>query len=184
MRSGTESSHPTFSTNLRTFYAAQAVETTPQLLGRRIPRRPLPDHPEERVVQSAREAIEEKVLAALRILFQSGKRGCTECHTLSDKLPSLLESKLIKKVTIAKAGIPRIWFEHARFDHSAHRAIDCKECHENAPRSRVSSDILLPGIKTCVRCHGPSQSQGSVVSGGAESACIECHGYHNGDQPC
>jgi hypothetical protein len=167
---------------LRTLYAAQAVETNPRLLGRPIPRQSLPDRPLDRDVQTAQQAVEEKVLTALRVLFQSEKRGCTECHKLSNKLDPLIDSKQLEKATIPRANIPRIWFEHAHFDHSAHRAIDCLSCHENATKSRVSSDILLPGMKTCVKCHGRLRSQGAVVSGGAEDACTECHGYHNCDQ--
>jgi ribosomal protein L40E len=35
-----------------------------------------------------------------------------------------------------------------------------------------SSDILLPGIKTCQKCHAPGPDH-------AESRCFECHTYHD-----
>jgi hypothetical protein len=169
--------------DLETFYAAQAVEANPQLLARRVPPRRLPDQNDERLVQTAKAAIEFKVQTALRGLFQSGKRGCTECHESAAYRQPLVESKQIDALTIPTADIPRIWFEHARFDHSAHRAIECVACHGDAKSSRESSKILLPKLETCVRCHGASRRHGSVISGSAGDACTECHDYHNGDQP-
>ena len=80
-------------------------------------------------------------------------------------------------------NVPAIWFQHARFDHVAHRALKCESCHAGVEQSRDHHDVLLPGIATCLQCHGPAGSgpDGSA-RGGASSGCTECHRYHNGDR--
>ena len=93
MRSGTESSPRASSTSFGRSTLRRPSRPTPGCWVARIPRRSLPDRPLDRDVQTAQQAVEEKVLTALRVLFQSGKRGCTECHRLSNKLDPLIDSK-------------------------------------------------------------------------------------------
>lgn len=73
---------------------------------------------------------------------------------------------------VASAGVIRRWFQHAKFDHDAHRGFSCVNCHAKALTSTESSDILLPGIATCKTCHAPGP-------GHADSRCSECHTYHD-----
>ncbi len=61
---------------------------------------------------------------------------------------------------------------HARFDHEAHRPVTCVSCHANSLTSTESSDVLLPGIETCKKCHAPGPEH-------AESRCFECHTCHD-----
>jgi hypothetical protein len=91
-------------------------------------------------------------------------------------------------VAIAPPNVPVIWWRSARFDHSAHRGLSCRACHDRAypdsPRaSHQSKDVLLPGKAECLECHSPRRqgSGKSTVSGGADFRCVECHRYHNGD---
>jgi hypothetical protein len=105
-----------------------------------------------------------------------GQTTCQKCH------PALDPAKGVNQ-TIAPAEIPAVWFKHARFDHTAHRAVDCRECHEQATKSTASADVLLPGIATCVKCHAPVSGVGQAATGGARHDCITCHTYHGGDQP-
>jgi hypothetical protein len=79
---------------------------------------------------------------------------------------------------------PEHWFPDATFSHSAHQAVECAECHTRALTSVSGSDLLMPTIATCRRCHdGSSSPQGSPVkTGQAESGCFLCHLYH-GAQP-
>ena len=63
------------------------------------------------------------------------------------------------------------WFPHARFDHHAHRMMKCADCHD-AERSTQSSDVLIPTIDKCKKCH-------NATAGKARSDCVECHGYHD-----
>jgi len=72
----------------------------------------------------------------------------------------------------APANITLQWLPHSRFDHDAHRGFSCTGCHQNALMSTETSDILIPGIATCQKCHAPGPD-------GAESRCFECHTYHD-----
>jgi hypothetical protein len=73
---------------------------------------------------------------------------------------------------IAEANVTTRWMPHAKFDHEAHGGFTCVNCHEKVLRSSDSSDLLLPGIKTCQTCHAPGPDH-------AESRCFECHTYHD-----
>jgi hypothetical protein len=182
---------------LRQFYQAQAVEADPELLRRFVPPRRKPGEPEVPTPDRIGHAVDDRVLTAVKILFGSsvddeplrrhklplGRRGCVECHVLSPSPDSLIQADAIRGVAIEPVEVPKIWFERARFDHSAHRAVECNECHADAKKSKTSTDVLLPGKKQCVECHGPAAGRGSEVRGGAEDSCTECHRFHNGDHP-
>ncbi|HEY1424858.1 MAG TPA: cytochrome c3 family protein, partial [Candidatus Acidoferrum sp.] len=73
---------------------------------------------------------------------------------------------------VTPASITLQWLPHARFDHDAHTGFSCAGCHANALTSAQESDILIPGIATCQKCHAPG-------AGFAESRCFECHTYHD-----
>lgn len=108
-----------------------------------------------------------------RRLFQlSG--GCVYCHIEKtdaeqpafDNLPAFLATNLRNR-----------WLPHSKFRHDAHRMLSCTECHD-AKASTATSDVLLPKLDTCARCHNASK--------GARSDCVECHNYHarrHGNEP-
>jgi hypothetical protein len=161
-------------------YAGQYISPNPALSGRRIPLRPLPGRPETPERQEARQEIERQVRAAERNLF--GPKKCGECHVYDWGPASPVQVKATK--------VPEVWLPSALFDHSSHRAVRCLECHERAfpqskSASRHSTDVLLPSIKDCVKCHSPSHLDGDGIStvGGASFDCTECHRYHNADAP-
>ena len=54
-------------------------------------------------------------------------------------------------------------------DVAQHKSVKCDDCH-HATQSRLTSDVLMPGISDCVACHSP---KGKVVA-----ECITCHSYH------
>ncbi|HUI26422.1 MAG TPA: hypothetical protein VL403_10100 [Candidatus Kryptonia bacterium] len=103
-----------------------------------------------------------QIAAAEELLYQPKNTGCQLCHTLA------AAAELPKVVATA---IPSYWFAHARFDHRTHRELRCLACHEKAPTSQDTADVLLPGIEICRQCHMPSA--------GARSGCVECHRYHD-----
>jgi len=49
--------------------------------------------------------------------------------------------------------------------------VECESCHTGARKSRKTSDVLIPAMKSCVQCHGES--------GTALDECATCHLYHN-----
>ena len=70
---------------------------------------------------------------------------------------------------------PRRWFVGSVFDHDAHRAMKCLECHGQAPVSADTSQVLMPVRDSCVQCHHSPTS----ASRGAGADCQTCHLYHD-----
>ncbi len=70
---------------------------------------------------------------------------------------------------IAKPVFVDRWMLRSDFDHRKHRNVNCNDCHQ-ATQSRLTSDVLMPGIASCVTCHSPA--------GKVAAECITCHSYH------
>ena len=83
---------------------------------------------------------------------------------------ALKDARGEKPPAVAATRIPQRWLPHSRFDHRAHRPLACAECHK-APESTRTADVLLPSVTVCRECHRDS--------GGARTACVECHRYHD-----
>jgi hypothetical protein len=119
--------------------------------------------------------------SAVRLM---GEARCGKCHQhepVEDGKPLPTE--------VVPPQLPSIWLPHARFDHAAHRAMQCFECHDRN-RLVTSQDGMKPGldsrqpiiddIEKCQQCHAPTTKWGTP---GARHDCAECHRYHGGDQP-
>ena len=134
--------------------------------------------------------------------FLLWRKTCSQCHTLGKWSPGAIEAKhqvpyqpmtlddlrhfvetfnrpeLFLEPIYAQipqiwpAGVTLRWMPHAKFDHEAHRPFTCESCHAKALTSTETSDVLVPGIETCKRCHAPGPEH-------AESRCFECHTYHD-----
>ena len=157
--------------------------------------RPLP--PKMRVL-TAPQWISEHTAVAEELLWH---KTCAQCHTLTttpledtriarwsatDAKPiasargaesysnsnAMLASVSMKLPDIAPANTTLTWMPHAKFDHDAHRGFTCVSCHVKALTSTEASDLLIPGIETCKKCHAPGPEH-------AESRCYECHTYHD-----
>ncbi|HLW76368.1 MAG TPA: cytochrome c3 family protein, partial [Bryobacteraceae bacterium] len=111
--------------------------------------------------KNAAEWIAQRVADAETLLW---RKSCVECHTLNAMAGGL--------PVVAEAAITPRWMKHAMFNHRAHQMLDCAQCHAQAMQSEKTSDVLLPGIDTCRRCHrtGPEA---------AAANCAECHLYHD-----
>jgi hypothetical protein len=132
-----------------------------------------------------REWVAERTAEAEDLLR---RKTCKQCHTLFTKAEAgdgrILGASGQKDEAwnsgahaggtfeVAKANITAQWMPHAKFDHDAHRGFSCESCHEKALTSTETSDVLLPGISTCKKCHAPGPEH-------AESRCFECHTYHD-----
>jgi predicted CXXCH cytochrome family protein len=114
------------------------------------------------------------------------KTACAACHPL-DTPPDPAGAP----PRVLPPQVPAVWFRHARFSHTAHRAADCRVCHpqaypttaagdRNPSASRSHQDVLLPTLATCLQCHADPTPAGGL---GARKDCVQCHGYHNGDAP-
>lgn len=99
-----------------------------------------------------------KTTDAERKLF--GKT-CLECHawSYSGSPPDVAPVRMTGR-----------FLHHGRFDHAAHRPIQCDACHTTAASSEKTSDLLVPGLETCASCHAKGRVAGDP--------CAECHRYH------
>lgn len=165
-------------------YAAQHIEQNKIELKPRILPLPPTGRSNEPELVEARKAVEGKVQKAEELLFGSSR--CGKCHQYETPAGEPIEALGAwdpkKIVRTKKSNIPEVWFPSVQFDHSAHRAVDCRECHKGAylktPKERENEDVLLPDQKTCATCHHPPGAGGSAA---ASSDCTECHRYHNAD---
>jgi hypothetical protein len=134
------------------------------------PERPLPGWKRGEPV-SAREFawVNHQLEQVEHVLFDGGG-GCRHCHrekTVPEKRPGGLPIY----EPPGMLGLEKPWYEHSVFDHDSHKMLTCTECHA-ARDSTVASDVLLPRLETCQRCHNDSGR-------GARSDCVECHVYHD-----
>jgi hypothetical protein len=88
--------------------------------------------------------------------------GCALCHEVAWRENSVPQ--------VTAPATPDRWLPGASFSHAAHGAMACAECHA-ASASALTSDVILPTQRSCVRCHSPK--------GGASDSCTSCHIYHN-----
>jgi hypothetical protein len=154
---------------LEGFYANQLLKGNASLLKGPVVRLPGKDPETAKLGQE----IEEKVKTAMQRLFT--KNTCLECHRTKGG------DKGLASLQIVPPNIPSVWFQHAVFNHSAHRAMRCADCHADVEKSKVATDVLIPDKVKCLECHSPPGSSGGA-KGGARFDCVECHRYHNGDQ--
>jgi predicted CXXCH cytochrome family protein len=121
-----------------------------------------------------------KSAAALRIVFDE-RRGCAYCHYAiggdgawdTDKiLADALPPKASPPHVVAQVSLRLRFLPQARFDHASHRGMTCDDCHA-AREAQTSSEVLIPGIDNCVKCHGSENA-----SLRAQSTCLTCHVFH------
>jgi hypothetical protein len=183
---------------LKQLYTAQAVKADPDLLRQFVPPRPVPGRSLPRANPQIKQAIDEKLLTAAKLLFGSavdenvrrqaklpaGRRGCVECHVLKPGGWPIVSVGSLAALEIEPPLMTPVWQTHAVFNHQTHRALGCGECHAAATKSKQNGDErLLPDITQCLACHAPAGSQKAGQAAGASTACTECHRYHNGDHP-
>ena len=140
------------------------VRSHPDVIGnetRPVPERRVPGRATDGPMTRAEwDWVNEQIGQADRVVFQ-GAGGCRYCHTVESADAGW---------RVAKPNIPDRWLPHSRFRHDSHRMLGCTECHA-AVTSTQTSDVLLPSIESCRKCHGPKD--------GAKSDCVECHLYHD-----
>jgi len=110
------------------------------------------------------EWIDLQVTLGDRLLFD---KGCKLCHVMVESNTPL--------PAVAKSSIPERWLLHANFSHNSHRLLTCVACHNGAPDSRDTKDVLLPGIASCRSCHEQQGGKRDAANGN----CSECHAYHD-----
>ncbi len=134
--------------------------------------RPLPGLNIPREEKEAVERIKRNVGGAESFLFQEdlgkaiqfvfkGKTTCGLCHSYEGKPGDAIPSRIVP------TNVTPLWYPHAMFNHRAHRAAKCQECHQGALESTSSANILIPGIENCRTCHSAS----TMVDGKSAAEC-------------
>ena len=165
---------------LEDYYTAQYLKGNTAPFAQPIPLRPLPGKLPEEETKQALKVVKDKVDTAERYVWS--KSTCVECHERE-------QDDKTNTDRIAPTNVPDLWYPHAVFDHSAHRAVDCLQCHapiagegqSGSEASLTQIGMSLPQVETCQKCHAPRSGSGGAAHGGARFDCTECHRYHNGD---
>ena len=149
---------------------------------------PRPAEPEPTALQ---ERVERAMADSMRLAQQRlyvGAQTCEKCHHYAERRADNPQYP----TRISPVSTPTVWMTRARFDHTAHRAVDCQHCHSRAfsagkadpksaggplaPEYRHPPD--LPGVAVCRECHGPAGG----TRGGVRHGCTDCHTYHHADR--
>ena len=150
---------------IREYYAQKALigdfggDTSSKL--RRRPGKPVT----QEELKQALEWAEAKSKKTAEIVF--GFSLCKQCHIVT---PPKNDDDIWR---VAKPLIVDRWMPKGNFVHASHESINCVDCHEQAPKSKTSADVILPDINSCRQCHG-----GENVSDKVPSTCTMCHVFH------
>jgi hypothetical protein len=157
------------------FFTAQVARGQAGFMEKKLTR-PLPGKMPALLEPTAREAIQKNVEVAEKALYTSAQT-CRLCHMLEGKgLANAIKAEFMPGLHIAPTNVPRVWFQHAKFNHTAHRAVQCADCHDMTKDSEKNIAVLIPNRENCVQCHAPTTKAGTP---GARFNCTECHLYHN-----
>lgn len=151
---------------MREFYATLALEG-----GARAPRGASSGRrrPGSALTENARR---EAVAWADRMTAQAaeqvfGKAVCKTCHIVTRTTERGRVKWDIEPVTVAAR-----WLEKGKFDHVRHESMECADCHK-AEKSKKATDVLLPQVATCQKCHAGESATSKVAS-----TCVTCHAFH------
>ncbi|HEX2811315.1 MAG TPA: cytochrome C [Sphingopyxis sp.] len=111
---------------------------------------------------------------AVRAVFSKGG-ACYDCHTIF--APASGNRWRVQKVVQSPRFLSKGWFDHA---DPGHAKVECATCHTEAPRSKRSEQLLVPGLAPCRTCHvGESGATIAKVKEPTRSSCAMCHEYHS-----
>ncbi len=105
------------------------------------------------------------------------RKACVECHTLdfAGNRPAYEAAAPVPNVP--EAAIPTRWMKHAFFDLHVSPDADLRGVYVTRARllSEKASDVMIPGIDTCRKCH-PFRIRRRGIRDGK---LPECHLYHD-----
>jgi len=117
---------------------------------------------------------------------QFTRQGCVSCHEVAVHR----DRGLYQRYEVLPVRLTEDYFPNARFDHGSHQVMKypdaeetltgtdaCNSCHK-AKKSEKSTDLLIPDLDNCVKCHGDRKSDAVVGM-----QCISCHLYHPPEKP-
>ena len=158
---------------LNEFYARAAMDGSyadqtrmPQMIQRRRPGQSVSPAEKQEITSWANRAAREKTESIMN-------GACRKCHTVTVTPGADFENAYV----VAPVRVAGQWFAKSEFTHAKHVTMKCLDCHE-ADKSKVSTDLLIPGINNCQECHGGESAHGLL-----QSTCIDCHGFHQAPYP-
>ncbi len=179
---------------LEQYYTGQYIQEHGDQFDGFVPRYPLPGKLPAEAADKAGKEIGANAAKAEGNIFDPktaeqyvlGRSTCAECHEYQYQKR---DASQVVPDAILPTHVPDLWYPHAVFDHSAHRAVDCLQCHapiagegqSGSEASLTQIGMSLPQVETCQKCHAPRSGSGGAAHGGARFDCTECHRYHNGD---
>jgi hypothetical protein len=103
----------------------------------------------------------------------TGLLTCQKCHEIADG-------------RVRPTGTPALWLPAATFDHRAHRAMNCADCHTTwhgaaVGRATGPEPLNVPGVDNCRQCHAPKAVANGQPVGGVRHDCVICHRYHHAE---
>ena len=116
--------------------------------------------------QDALRLASAKARKVARDLFEV--RVCKTCHTVRAQVQGAATTW-----SVAPVQVVRRWMPYARFDHRAHAASRCEDCHRIA-RSKSVREVVMPTIADCRKCHAGARPMPRKVT----SNCLLCHAFH------
>jgi hypothetical protein len=136
--------------------------------------------------------VAEKLLFKADVDPSTGGVGCAKCHKTSGNI----EGKGDDALRILPVLPRTVWFEHAKFNHAAHRGATCLSCHPGTAGKAIPlteankpEPVQILGIDSCKACHSPELTKVKLpdgteaTGGGIRHNCTDCHNYHHGDLP-
>jgi len=115
--------------------------------------------PEARRLVQMRAGTSE-ILRSRHLAEQVIEVACRLCHEIRKDGLQLVATPPVMATS---------WFDRVKFTHTQHR-IECISCHDLAPTSTMTKDVLLPSRAACTQCHGKSETK--------VGSCGSCHEYH------
>ena len=168
---------------------------TKDLIDKKVASSPAANQPAYQAIQTLEPTA--KNAAALELYASYGMAvSCSYCHTLQGNPAALAKTPADLLHTLPTGYAPalrptaapsaptshliatpegRRWFTASLFNHDSHRDMSCIDCHAQAKGSSLTSDVLLPDMQSCVKCHHPGGSSKAAAS----NNCITCHVYHD-----
>jgi len=166
--------------DLREFYSGR-VPARPAELAPVARRRPGDIGQVRTAIQYARARAGAGAAAsrAIAAVFREGG-ACYDCHVIEQRGPMDFH--------VRPVAFPSRYLLHGWFDHRAHVNMvledqtfggdqACLTCHV-AKDSDQASNLLIPGLESCQRCHVGENSNISVIGQRVSSGCAMCHDYH------
>ena len=147
---------------LEEYYTTQYLKGDVKPFEQFVPVRPLPGKLPEAETKKVEDIVQGKVRDAERLVWSTST--CGECHEREHDDKTNADR-------IAPTNVPDLWYPHAVFDHSAHRAVDCQQCHApiagsgqtGSEASLTQIGMTLPPVETCQKCHAPRSGSGGAA---------------------